>query len=50
MQLHDRLRNRQAKAGAFIAMPALKAMAQKIIDDQEREITEMRDWLKKNKR
>jgi uncharacterized protein (DUF305 family) len=28
--------------------PDTKKMAQKIIDDQEREISEMRDWLKKN--
>lgn len=26
--------------------PATKALAQRIIDDQEREIGEMRDWLK----
>jgi uncharacterized protein (DUF305 family) len=28
--------------------PETKKMAQKIIDDQEKEITEMRDWLKKH--
>lgn len=28
--------------------PATKAMAQKIIDDQEKEISEMEAWLKKN--
>ena len=28
--------------------PETKRMAQKIIDDQEKEIAEMRDWLKKN--
>lgn len=28
--------------------PATKQMAQKIIDDQEKEIAEMQDWLKKN--
>ena len=28
--------------------PATKAMAQKIIDDQEREVGEMEAWLKKN--
>ncbi|GJE78537.1 CopM family metallochaperone [Methylorubrum suomiense] len=28
--------------------PATKAMAQKIIDDQEKEIAEMQDWLKKH--
>ncbi|MFL6304155.1 MAG: DUF305 domain-containing protein [Candidatus Sulfotelmatobacter sp.] len=28
--------------------PQLKAMAQKIITDQEREIGEMQEWLKKN--
>ena len=28
--------------------PATKAMAQKIIDDQEKEIGEMEAWLKKN--
>ena len=28
--------------------PETKRMAQKIIDDQEREIAEMQDWLKKN--
>jgi len=28
--------------------PETKRMAQKIIDDQEKEITEMQDWLKKN--
>lgn len=28
--------------------PALKAMAQKIIDDQKKEIGQMRDWQKKN--
>jgi uncharacterized protein (DUF305 family) len=27
---------------------ATKQMAQKIIDDQEKEIAEMQDWLKKN--
>ncbi len=27
--------------------PETKRMAQKIIDDQEKEIAEMRDWLKK---
>ncbi len=30
--------------------PQTKAMAQKIIDDQEREIAEMRDWLKQRGR
>ena len=28
--------------------PETKRMAQKIIDDQEKEIAEMQDWLKKN--
>ena len=28
--------------------PETKKMAQKIIDDQEKEIAEMQDWLKKN--
>jgi uncharacterized protein (DUF305 family) len=28
--------------------PATKQMAQKIIDDQEKEIAEMQDWLKNN--
>jgi len=28
--------------------PETKKMAQKIIDDQEKEIAEMRDWLKKH--
>ncbi|MDP4021155.1 DUF305 domain-containing protein [Methylobacterium sp. NEAU 140] len=28
--------------------PATKAMAQKIVDDQEKEISEMEAWLKKN--
>ena len=28
--------------------PETKRMAQKIIDDQEKEITEMQEWLKKN--
>jgi uncharacterized protein (DUF305 family) len=28
--------------------PETKGMAQKIIDDQEKEIAEMQDWLKKN--
>lgn len=28
--------------------PATKVMAQKIIEDQEREIAEMKDWLAKN--
>lgn len=28
--------------------PETKKMAQKVIDDQEKEIAEMRDWLKKN--
>jgi uncharacterized protein (DUF305 family) len=28
--------------------PETKRMAQKIIDDQEKEIAEMREWLKKN--
>jgi uncharacterized protein (DUF305 family) len=30
--------------------PATKAMAQKIVDDQEKEIGEMEAWLKKNAR
>lgn len=30
--------------------PETKRMAQKIIDDQEKEIAEMQDWLKKNGR
>ena len=30
--------------------PATKQMAQKIIDDQEREIAEMEAWLKKNRK
>jgi uncharacterized protein (DUF305 family) len=28
--------------------PQLKKMAQKIIDDQNKEISQMQDWLKKN--
>ena len=28
--------------------PETKRMAQKIIDDQEKEIAEMQEWLKKN--
>ncbi|GJD94479.1 CopM family metallochaperone [Methylobacterium iners] len=30
--------------------PATKAMAEKIIADQEKEIAEMEDWLKKNRK
>jgi uncharacterized protein (DUF305 family) len=30
--------------------PAIRAMAEKIIADQQREIGEMQDWLKKNAR
>lgn len=28
--------------------PATKAMAQKVVDDQEKEVGEMEAWLKKN--
>ncbi len=28
--------------------PAIRAMAEKIIADQEKEIAQMQDWLKKN--
>ena len=58
MQLKDNSDNNVAPHMGAVAMakvalqhakdPATKAMAQKIIDDQEREIADMQAWLAKN--